>query len=92
MLNHVVIILILFLQSRLKELLQVACEPSTTVCLMVPSKNIALVNLSVCVDGECKKIAAAVVSEQKEVVERHVKVLETRRRPKLSVLLLKVAN
>jgi hypothetical protein len=89
---NVVIVFLLLLQSSLKKLLQVPGEPITAVCLVIPTEHGALVNLAICVNGEGKMIPAAVVSKQQKVVEGHVEVLERRRRPKLSVLLRKVAN
>lgn len=55
---------------------------------MLPTKNVALVNLSVCMNHKRKLVPTAIITEEKQMVEWHIKLLETNVRPKHLILLL----
>ena len=43
---------------------------------MLPSKNIVLVNLIICMNRKCKLVTSTIRSKKQQMVERHIKLLK----------------
>jgi hypothetical protein len=86
------IIVILLLQPSLKKLFQPACIPRTSIGLMLPAKNVVLVNLSIGVNGKRKLVTASIIAKEKQVIERHIKIAKTGKQSKLQITLLNVRS